>query len=65
MKDQKRDRLVKQFKKEITGQMAEIERYGSVNWDALAVGWGIAKGLTPSVARELAVYIRYKAGWTP
>lgn len=52
--------LVAKFKVEIDSRAFDVDPLGEEDWHSLAVGWGIAKGLTPNDARDFAFYIRHE-----
>jgi hypothetical protein len=51
--------LIESFKTEIGDRVNEVDPAREQDWYSLALGWGIAKGLTPDAAHDFARYIRY------
>lgn len=52
--------LIKQFTNEVVQHTNEIDPDGDEDWHSLTVGWAIAHGLEPELARKFAHHIRYK-----
>ena len=52
--------LVNQFHTEISNRAAEVDPSNEQDWYSISLGWAIAKGLTPELAHEFAIDIRYK-----
>ena len=51
--------LVDQFKVEVSDIAKQVDPEEEEDWHSLTLGWAIAKGLTPRVARTFATTVRY------
>lgn len=56
-KDKKR--YTAEFKAEVSGRAKQVDPSNEQDWFSLTLGWAIAKGMTPKVAYNFALYIRY------
>ena len=58
---EKATKLVAAFKSEVWDPRKKVDPQDEYDWCSLAIGWGLAKGLTPPQSKVLASYLTYSA----
>lgn len=48
-----------QFREEVLNKKTRIDPYNSEDWYSLALGWALAKGISPDAAHNFAKLVRY------
>lgn len=55
--------LLRIFESEVCSQSQSIDEDNDVDFRSLAIGWAVAKGLSPKEARLFAIEVKFSYFW--
>lgn len=54
---------VERFRTEVCERSSEVDPSEELDWYSLSLGFFIACGLTPDIATDMAIHVRYDLGY--